>query len=65
MFRGFSSLLGLFFLTAGVVAVASLTKTPVAALPPAPPRDPGSSDAPRARFRAMEAPVFHARFSVN
>ena len=28
MFRGISSLLGLFFVTAGVFAVASLTKTP-------------------------------------
>jgi len=63
MFRGLSSLLGLFFVTVGVVAVASLTKAP-AALPP-PPRDPGSSDGPRARFLAVEAPVFHARFSVN
>ena len=65
MFRGFSSLLGLFFLTAGVVAVASLTKTSVAALPPPPPRDPGSSDAPRPRYLALQSPVFHARFSLN
>ena len=64
MFRGFSSLLGLFFLTAGVVAVASLTKTPTA-LPPAPPRDPGASPGPRDRFLSLEAPVFHARFSLN
>ncbi len=60
MFRGFSSLLGLFFLTAGVVAVASLKKTP--ALPPAPPRD---SDAPRSRFLTLAAPAFHAQFSLN
>jgi hypothetical protein len=64
MFRGLSSLLGLFFVTAGVFAVASLSKTP-AALPPPPPRDPGSSDAPRARYLALESPVFHARFSLN
>lgn len=63
MFRGFSSLLGLFFVTAGVFAVASLSKTPVAVLPP--PSGPASSDGPRARFLALEAPVFHARFSVN
>lgn len=64
MFRGLSSLLGLFFVTVGVFAVASLTKAPIA-LPPSPPRDPAPSDGPRARFLAMEAPVFHARFSVN
>ncbi len=64
MFRGLSSLLGLFFVAAGVFAVASLTKTPVA-LPPSPPRDPASSVGPRARFLALEAPVFHARFSLN
>ena len=63
MFRGLSSLLGLFFLTAGVVAVASLTKTP--ALPPTPPRGPGRSAAPRSRYLAMAAPAFHARFSLN
>ena len=64
MFRGLSSLLGLFFVAAGVFAVASLTKSPIA-LPPSPPRDPASSDGPRTRFLAVEAPVFHARFSVN
>jgi hypothetical protein len=64
MFRGFSSLVGLFFLTAGIVAVASLTKTS-AVLPPSPPRDPGASPGPRSRFLALEAPVFHARFSLN
>ena len=65
MFRGLSSLLGLFFVTAGVVAVASLSKTPAAVLPPTPPRGPGSPNAPRTRYLALEAPVFHARFSVN
>jgi hypothetical protein len=64
MFRGFSSLLGLFFLTAGAVAVVSLTKTP-AAPPLAPPRNPVASNAAPARFLTMESPVFHARFSLN
>lgn len=64
MFRGLSSLLGLFFVTAGVVAVASLSKTP-AVLPTTPPRGPGASDGRRARYLAMEAPIFHARFSLN
>ena len=64
MFRGLSSLLGLFFFTAGVVAVASLTKAPTP-LPPPPPRDPGQSDAPRSRYLALGAPAFHARFSLN
>ena len=61
MFRGLSSLLGLFFLTAGVVAVASLKKTP--ALPPAP-HDRGDAG-PRSRYLALAAPAFHARFSLN
>ena len=65
MFRGFSSLLGLFFFTAGLCAVASLTKAPVAVLPPPPPRDPDASAAPRGRYRVLQAPVFHARFSLN
>ena len=64
MFRGLSSLLGLFFVTAGVVAVASLSK-PSTALPVAPPRGAGASAAPGARYLAMEAPAFHARFSLN
>ncbi len=63
MFRGLSSLLGLFFFTAGVVAVASMTKTP--ALPPAPSRDSDRSAAPRSRYLALAAPAFHARFSLN
>ena len=62
MFRGVASLLGLFFVTAGVFAVASLTKTP-AASPVAPPRAPGVSVGPR--YLAMEAPAFHARPSLN
>ena len=62
MFRGFASLLGLFFVTAGVFAVASLTKT-TAAPPLAPPRAPGASVGPR--YLAMEAPTFHARPSIN
>jgi hypothetical protein len=62
MFRGISSLLGLFFVTAGVVAVASMTKTP-AAPTAAPPRSPAVSAGPR--YLAMEAPVFHARPSIN
>jgi hypothetical protein len=62
MFRGIASLLGLFFVTAGVFAVASLTKT-VAAPPLAPPSSPGASVGPR--YLAMEAPTFHARPSVN
>ena len=64
MFRGLSSLLGLFFLTAGVVAVASLTKTPAAA-PLAPPRDQDRTVVPRLRYLALESPRFHARFSLN
>ena len=55
MFRGLSSLLGLFFVTAGVFAVASLTKAPDA-LPPSPPHDPGSSVGPRARFLRWRPP---------
>ena len=62
MFRSFSSLLGVFFLTVGVVAVASLTKTH-AAVPVAPPRNRQPANAPRGRL--MESPAFHARFSVN
>ena len=62
MFRGFASLLGLFFVTAGVVAVASLTKTG-AATPLAPPRPPSTSVGPR--YLAMDAPAFHARPSIN
>jgi hypothetical protein len=62
MFRGFSSLLGLFFVTAGVFAVASLTKNPTVAPASLPyrPNSPGG-----ARYLAMEAAVFHARFSLN
>jgi hypothetical protein len=60
MIRGLSTLLGLFFLTAGVIAVASLTKTPAPQPPPTPP-DPDS----RRRFLTLESPVFHARFSLN
>jgi hypothetical protein len=62
MFRGFSSLLGLFFVTAGVFAVASLTKTNAAPLA-APPRPPSTSAGPR--YLAMDAPDFHARPSIN
>jgi hypothetical protein len=62
MFRGISSLLGLFFVTAGVFAVASLSKT-VAVPLPAPPRPPSTSVGPR--YLAMEAPAFHARPSIN
>ena len=64
MFRGFSSLLGLFFLTAGAVAVVSLTKTP-AVKPASLPRNPDSARAVRGRYLALESPSFHARFSVN
>jgi hypothetical protein len=62
MFRGIASLLGLFFVTAGVFAVASLTKT-TAVAPAAPPRAPSASVGPR--YLAMEAPAFHARPSLN
>jgi hypothetical protein len=62
MFRGIASLLGLFFVTAGVFAVASLTKT-TDAPPLAPSRAPGASVGPR--YRAMDAPAFHARPSLN
>ncbi len=62
MLRGLS-LLGFFFLTAGVVAVASLTKAPVP--PSAPPRQPDRSRVRRSRYLALTAPVFHAQFSLN
>ncbi len=61
MFRGISSLLGLFFVTAGVFAIASMTKTPAAPLPP--PLPPGESAGPR--YLAVDAPSFHARPSMN
>ena len=61
MFRGFSSLLGLFFVTAGVVAFASLTKKPAVTLP----RNSDAAHAVRSRYRALESPPYHARFSAN
>ena len=61
MLRGISSLLGLFFVTAGVVAVASLSKT-TAATPFAPPRA-ATSNGPRSL--AMNTLAYHARPSLN
>jgi len=59
MLRGFSSLLGLFFVTAGVVAVASLTKTAAAqTLRP-------STTAAEPRRLAMNTLAYHARPSIN
>ena len=60
MLRGFSSLLGLFFVTAGVVAVASLSKT--AATPLASLR---SSPSDRTRRLPMNTLAYHARPSLN
>jgi hypothetical protein len=64
MLRSLSSLLGLFFFTAGVVAVASLAKTSPA-LPVPSSEGAGSSDPPGGRYLALAAPDFHARFSLN
>jgi len=59
MFRGISSLLGLFFVTAGVFAVASLSKTNVAPTPQPPDVSAG------ARRLAMNTLAYHARPSIN
>ncbi len=62
MFRGISSLLGLFFVTAGVFAVASLSKTTAVPMA-APPRPPSTSDGPRRL--TMNTLAYHARPSIN
>jgi hypothetical protein len=59
MLRGFSSLLGLFFVTAGVVAVASLTKTK--AVPLFRP----SNMTTEPRCLPMNTLAYHARPSIN
>jgi hypothetical protein len=57
MLRGFSSLLGFFFVTAGVVAVASLSKTTHAVPRPIPSNG--------TRRLAMNTLAYHARPSLN
>jgi hypothetical protein len=59
----FPSLLGMMFLTAGVVAVAALAKGPKRpALPAAPARRIARD---LSRLATLPAPTFHARFSLN
>jgi hypothetical protein len=64
--RPLSSLLGVMFLTAGVLAVAALAKGPAR---PAPSPSPAGDNPALAhgvpRLSALPAPSFHARFSLN
>jgi hypothetical protein len=59
------SLLGMVFLTLGVLAVAALAQEPAVSAPPPPAEDNPAPTRGSLRLATPPTPAFHARFSLN